>query len=159
MARFDRVIPPGGTGSVILTVDTERILGEFEKKATVWSNDPERKSIVLEVIGEVRPYISVEPGSYVSLWGPEGKVPPSHLDIINNSEKPMEIESIHHDNDLKERIIWRLEVVKPGFAYRLEIEDVSDGSGEYTGHLVIRTNHPEKPELSVIINRQLIENR
>jgi hypothetical protein len=95
----------------------------------------------------------------VSLWGPKGKVPPAHLDIINNSERPLEIESIHPDNDLKERIKWRLEVVKPGFAYRLEIEDVSDGSGEYTGHLLIRTNHHEKPELSVIINRQLTENR
>jgi hypothetical protein len=159
VARFDRVIPPGGTGSVILTVDTERILGEFEKKATVWSNDPERKSIVLELIGEVRPYISLEPGGYVSLCGPEGKVPPAYLDIINNSEKPFQIESIQPDQNLKDRIRWRLEIVKPGFAYRLEVEDVSDGSGEYTGHLVIRTNHPDKPELSAIINRQLTENR
>ena len=157
MARFDRVIPPGGTGSVILTVDTERIQGEFEKKATVWSNDPERKSIVLELIGEVRPYISLEPGGYVSLWGPEGKVPPAYLDIINNSEKPLEIESIQPDSELKARIKWRLEVVKPGFAFRLEIEDVSDQSGEYTGHLVIRTNLPQKPELSAIIKRQLTE--
>jgi hypothetical protein len=159
VARFDRVIPPGGTGSVILSVDTKRVLGEFEKKATVWSNDPERRSIELEIIGEVKQYISLEPGGYVSLWGPEGETPSANLDIINNSERPMEIVSIHPDRELKERIKWRLEVVKPGFAYRVEIKDVPDQSGPYTGHLAIETNHPEKPELSVIINRQLIENR
>jgi hypothetical protein len=159
VARFDRVIPPGGTGIVILTVDTEKILGEFEKKATIWSNDPDRKSIVVEMTGEVRPYISLEPGGYVSLWGAQGEVPKANLDIINNSEAFLKIEAIQPDSDLKDRVKWRLETVKPGLAYRLEIEDVSDGSGGYTGHLVIRTNHPEKPELSVIVNRQLTGNR
>jgi hypothetical protein len=159
VARFDRVIPPGGTGSVILTVDTERILGEFAKRATVWSNDPERQSIDLELTGEVRPYISLDPGGYVSLWGPQGEVPTAYVDIINNSERPLEIESIHPDDDLKDLVKWRLERVKPGFAYRLVIEDVSQGRKGYTGHLIVRTNHPEKPVLSVIVNRQVSEER
>jgi len=159
VARFDRVIPPGGTGMVILTVDTERILGEFEKKATIWSNDPDRKSIVVELTGEVRPYISLDPGGYVSLWGAQGEAPAASLDIINNSEAFLEIETIQPDRDLEERVKWRLETVKPGLAYRLEIEDVSDGSAGYTGHLVIRTSHPEKPELSVIVNRHVTPKR
>ena len=152
MARFDRVIPPGGTGTVILTVDTERIRGEFEKKATIWSNDPANKSVVVELIGEVRPYISLEPGGYVSLWGVQGKVPTARVDIINNSEQPLEIKSIVPDEILKGRIEWHLEKIKPGFNYRLEIDAAPDNNGEYTGHLVIQTTLPEKPELSVIVN-------
>jgi hypothetical protein len=152
VARFDRVIPPGGTGTVILTVDTERIRGEFEKKATIWSNDPDRKSMVVELIGEVRPYISLEPGGYVSLWGSQADVPTAHVAIINNREQPLEILSIRPDDVLKDRIKWRLERVKPGFTYRLEIDAVPGESGEYTGHLFIQTNLPEKPELSVIVN-------
>lgn len=152
MARFDRVIPPGGTGTVILAIDTERIREEFEKKATIWSNDPDRKSIVVELIGEVRPYISLEPGGYVSLWGVQGEVPTAHVGMINNSEQPLEIKSIRPDDVLKDRIKWRLETVKPGFTYRLDIDAVSGESGEYTGNLVIQTNLPEKPELSITVN-------
>jgi hypothetical protein len=111
------------------------------------------------MIGEVRPYISLDPGGHVSLWGPEGEVPAAYLDIVNNSGKPLEIESVHPDRDLKDRIRWRLEMVKPGLAYRLVIEDLPDESGGYTGHLIVRTSHSEKPELSVIINRPLTENR
>jgi hypothetical protein len=159
VARFDRVIPPGGTGIIILTVDTERIRGEFEKKATIWSNDPDRKSIVVELIGEVRPYVSLEPGGYVSLWGVQGGVPTAHVDIVNNSKQVLEIKSIRPDEVLKDRIRWRLKTVKLGFTYRLEIDAVAGESGEYTGHLVIQTNLPQKPELSVIVSGHITPKR
>jgi hypothetical protein len=153
VARFDRVIPPGGTGSIILSVDTERILGEFEKKATIWSNDPEKKSVVVKLIGEVRPYISLEPGGYVSLGGEDqGKGAPGYVDIINNSGKPMEVKSIQPADDLKDRIKYHVETVKAGFSYRLEVKNVAKEGRGYTGHLVIRTNLLEKPELTVIVS-------
>jgi hypothetical protein len=150
VARYDRVIPPGGTGEITLQIDTSRVRGEFQKKAIVWSNDLERKSIALYLTGEVKPHISLEPGGYLSLWGTEGQVPREHLDIINNHKSPMKITGV--DSDLKDHIEWHIEETKPGSAYRLEVEDISKTAGDYTGHLIISTDNPKKPQLIIIIN-------
>lgn len=79
-----------------------------------------------------------------------------HLDIINNHESALKIISI--DTDLSGLIKWHLKEITPGFHYRLEIEDISNTSEEYTGHLFIRTNNHQKPELSIIINRHFNKN-
>jgi hypothetical protein len=56
------------------------------------------------------------------------------------------------DSDLKDRIIWHIVETTPGYVYRLEVEDISKAPGDYTGHLTLRTDNPQKPQLAVIIN-------
>jgi hypothetical protein len=155
VTRFDRVIPPGGTGTVTLTIDTSRVIGEFQKRTVVWSNDLERRSMALYLTGLVKPFISLEPGSYVGLWGVKGQVPKEHIEIINNYTEPIKITGI--ENDLPEQIRWRLEELKPGYSYRLEVEDISNKAGEYTGHLYVRTDFPQKPEFVIIVNGYIRE--
>ena len=155
MTRYDRVIPPGGKGEVILTIDTTRVRGTFEKKAIVWSNDLERRSVALYLSGEVIPHVTLNPGGYLSLRGIKGKVPKEHLQIINNHEKPLVIDGI--DSDLPEKVRWKLIKIKPGYLYRLVVEDISEDAGNYTGHLTVRTLIPEKPELRIIINGEITD--
>jgi len=150
VTRYDRVIPPGGTGTVTLTIDTGRVIGDFQKRAVVWSNDPERRSIALYLKGSVKPIISLEPGGYVGLWGAKGQVPAEYIEILNNVEQAMKITGI--ENDLPEKIQWHLEEIKPGYAYRLKVENISEAAGEYTGHLVVKTDLPKKPEFVIIVN-------
>jgi len=133
-----------------LKIDTSRIRGEFQKKAIVWSNDEERKSIALYLAGEVKPHVSLEPGGYLSLMGIRGRVPGEHLKIVNNHEDPLKIKGI--ENDLKDRIRWILKEIKPGYVYRLEVEDISKTAGDYIGHLILKTDNPKKPELIIIVN-------
>jgi hypothetical protein len=155
VARYDGVIPPGGTGEITLQIDTSRIRGEFQKKAIVWSNDPEIRSIALYLKGEVKPHISIEPGGYVSFWGVKGQIASAHLDIANNNKIPLKIVGI--DNDLPERIKFHLREIRAGYVFRIEIEDISETAGDYTGHLIIRTNNRQQPELIIIINGQISE--
>ena len=150
MARYDRVIPPGGMGNITLTIDSNKVRGDFRKKAIVWSNDPERMSVALYLEGEVISHISLDPGGYLSLWGVKGKVPRGHLDMINNHKNPIKITGA--ESDLTDHIVWHIEEIKPGYVYRLEVEDISKTAGDYTGHLIIRTDSPRKPELVIIIN-------
>jgi hypothetical protein len=131
VARYDRVIPPGGTGKVTLSIDTSAVRGRFEKKAVVWSNDLPRRSVALYLIGVVKEHISLEPGGYLSLWGVKGQVPKESLEIINNREKPLKITGI--DDDLPGHIRWEIKAVKPGYVYRLEVEDISRSTQARTG--------------------------
>ena len=155
MARYDRVIPPGGTGKLKLSIDTSSVRGEFEKKAIVWSDDLERRSIALYLTGEVKPHISLEPGGYLSLWGVKGKAPRENLDIINNHDKPLKINYI--ESDLKDHVRWTLKEVKSGYVYRLEVVDISKTTCDYSGHLYVRTDNSLKPELVIIINGHVSE--
>jgi len=155
VTRYDRVIPPGGTGIVTLTIDTGRVIGEFQKRTVVWSNDSDRRSIALYLKGEVTPFISLEPGGYVGLWGVKGQVPGESIEIINNHSDPIKITGI--ENELPQKLKWNLEEVKPGFAYRLEVEDISTEAGEHTGHLIVRTDHPQKPEFVIVVNGYITE--
>jgi hypothetical protein len=131
------------------------VRGEFEKKAIVWSNDLERRSIALYLTGEVKSHVSLEPGGYLSLWGVKGQVPREHLDIINNHKRPLKIMGI--DNDLTDRVRWTLEEIRPGFVYRLTVEDISKGAGDYKGYLTISTDNSLKPKLKVIVTGQISE--
>ncbi|MBW2408638.1 MAG: hypothetical protein JRF72_02495 [Deltaproteobacteria bacterium] len=155
MTRYDRVIPPGGTGKITLSVDTSRVIGEFQKRAVVWSNDSERRSIALYLKGVVTPLISLEPGGYVGLWGVRGQVPAESIEIINNHSEPVKITGV--ENELPQNVRWNLEELKAGFTYRLEVEDISTKAGEYTGHLIVRTDHPRKPKFVVIVNGYITE--
>ena len=155
MARYDRVIPPGGKGKVTIEIDSRSVRGEFKKKAIVWSNDPDRMSVALYLKGKVKTHISLEPGGYISLTGVKGKAPPGHVEIINNHEGPVKITGV--DNDLPDRIRWRIEEIKPGFVYRLGVDDISKNGGDYTAHLTIRTDNPEKPELTLIVRGEIRE--
>ncbi len=156
MTRYDRVIPPGGTGIVTLTIDTGRVIGEFQKRAVVWSNDPDSRSIALYLNGEVRPFISLEPGGYVGLWGVKGQIPGESIEIINNHSAPIKIMGI--ENELPQSVKWKLEEVNPGYTYRLEVGDISTKAGEYTGHLIVRTDHPQKPEFVIVVNGYITDN-
>jgi hypothetical protein len=155
VTRYDRVIPPGGTGQITLGIDTSRVRDEFEKKAIVWSNDPVRKSVALYLTGEVKSHISLVPGGYLALEGVKGKVPREMLEIINNHRQPFKITGV--DNDLPDHIKWRLEEIKPGYAYILAVEDISKKAGEFSGHLIVRTDQPQKPELEIIIKGYIKE--
>ena len=155
MARYDRAIPPGGTGNVTLTIDSGKVRGDFRKKAIIWSNDLQRMSVAIYLEGKVIPHISLDPGGYLSLWGVKGKVPREHLHMINNQKNPMKIIGV--DSDLKDHIVWHFEEIRPGYIYRLEVLDVSKKPGDYTGHLYVRTDNPLKPELVIIINGHVSE--
>ena len=155
MARYDRVIPPGGRGNITVTIDSGKVRGDFQKKAIIWSNDLQRMSVALYLEGEVIPHISLDPGGYLSLLGAKGKVPGEHLDMINNHKNSMKIIGVH--SDLSNHIVWHLKEIKPGYVYRLWVEDISEKVGDYTGHLYVRTDNPLKPELVIIINGHVSE--
>jgi len=121
----------------------------------VWSDDPQKPSLALYLKGTVKPLVLIEPGGYLGLWGPIGKTPPAQLKILNNNPRPLKITSI--DSDLPGRIRWELKEIEAGNVYQLEVNDISPQAGEYSGHLFIRTDHPQKPELVIIINGDITE--
>lgn len=153
MTRYPRVLAPGGSEKIEASIDTRQVIGPFEKRIMVWSDDPVNAGLALYMTGEVKPYVILEPGGYLSLWGEAGTTAKGHIEILSNYPEPLEIMGIDHD--LGDRIAFVLEQVIPGRSYRLMVEDRSGGPEEYTGRLVVRTNLLMKRDLAVIIKRHV----
>lgn len=156
MTRYDRVIPPGGTGQITLGIDTSKEIDEFQKKVIVWSNDPQRERIALYLKGEVKPHISLVPGGYLSLQGIRGQVPVEKLEIINNHKQPFKITGVIHD--LPDQIQWRLKENIPDFSFTLEVEAISTKAEDFSGHLIVQTDLAQKPEIVIIVSGYIEEN-
>ena len=148
MAHFDRAVSPGGAGKITLTVNLKGYHGQVRKTAIIVSNDPQKPKVTLSFHGKVRPFIELLPTSSIEFRGKTGQEEKT-IDILATSH-PFHIQKI--ENGLAEKISYRLETVKEGRHYRLEITRLQK-SGRFFGFIKCFTDHPQKPEIRIpIIN-------
>ncbi|MBI5586568.1 MAG: hypothetical protein HY892_22390 [Deltaproteobacteria bacterium] len=147
MARFDRVIPPGGEGKAVLKVDLKGYQGKVRKSATVFSNDPQQPNFTLTVMGQVRPFIEVKPGSSIQF----SSAPSPDEKIVELLAVDREFKVVQVENGLEGKIRTQLETVVPGKQYRLRVINLQK-EGNYFGLVRCRTDHPQKPEIQIRIS-------
>jgi hypothetical protein len=148
VAHFDRAVSPGGAGKITLTVNLKGYHGQVSKTATIFSNDPQKPKVTLSFHGKVRPFIELFPTSSIEFREKTGQEEKT-IDILATSH-PFHIQKI--ENGLAEKISYRLETVKEGRHYRLEITRLQK-SGRFFGFIKCFTDHPQKPEIRIpIIN-------
>ena len=147
MAHFDRAILPGGEGKVTLTVNLKDIQGPVWKSATIVSNDPQRPLITLNIQGTVRSHIEIRPGFLVQFKGTKESQQEKEVDLITTSQ-PFKILRI--ENTLGEKIAYHLETIVKDRHYRLKIIN-RQKMERYSGIIKCFTNHPQKPEIQILI--------
>ena len=54
MPYFDRVIPPGQEGKVVLEMSTKNLKGKVSRGVRVVSNDPEESNLILRLKADVK---------------------------------------------------------------------------------------------------------
>lgn len=62
VADYDKVIAPGQTGKVRVSVDTTTFNGAIAKGVTVFTNDPATPQMELTIRAQVEPFIKAKPG-------------------------------------------------------------------------------------------------
>ncbi len=81
MARYDRVILPGGKGEVVLELSTGRLRGKVQKAAKVSTNDPNMPKVRLQLRALIKKSFNISPQDYVRFtidrgedWSKEFKI-------------------------------------------------------------------------------------
>jgi hypothetical protein len=81
VARYDRVILPGGKGEVVLELSTGRLRGKVQKVAKVSTNDPDKTNVNLQLKALIKKSFNISPQDYVRFtidrgeaWSKEFKV-------------------------------------------------------------------------------------
>ncbi len=85
MASFDKVIPPGQEGKITFEIDGEKVKsGQFNKTATVHTNDPKHPTLTIALAGKVIPYVEVQPSAQIYLSGMYGEAVSKELIVSSN---------------------------------------------------------------------------
>jgi hypothetical protein len=159
---FDSIIPPGRVGKVTQEINLSAVHGgEFRKYITVISNAKNNEQLKLSLGGRIRSHLACTPDYVVMRKDSSGRNE-GVLTIIAD-RKDLKISEISFASQgEKTGLAWQTAL--PLFVdYTIAKPDTSDKDGFYTytvrmsinfagdqnkvGDFLIKTNHPQKPEV------------
>jgi hypothetical protein len=148
VAYFDERIPPGGEGKIVLSVKTSGYEGQITKTSKVYSNDPLQGVEVLTVKALVKAPIYLS-SRYVYLQGSPSQPVTKSIDIKAGKSKPLRLEPGQFN--LSEKVTYQIEEVEVGKIFRIHFTSIPGPAQVYQGFLKLKTNYPEKPEITIRI--------
>jgi len=132
-------------------VNTAGLEGKLSKSATIYSNDPENKSVRLSLTGEVKPYISVKPRRFVYLTAKENETELRKLQISAADDEKFKILDIK--STLGEDVVkYDLKEIEPGKTYELTVQTAGAKVGRYGGDIELTTDNPVKSKVNIRVN-------
>ena len=148
MAQFDRTIPPGGEGKITLKVNTSGYEGKVRKTAKVYSNDPSGRVETIALSAYIKVPIQLS-SKLVFLRGKRAEVTKSTVEVKGGLDKPLKIEP--GEFNLSSRLTYEIEEVNPGKLYQVHFTSIPNSGNSFQGTLKLKTNYPEKPEITIYI--------
>ena len=127
-------------------MNTKNYQGKITKTAKVHSNDPAHQVEILRITTFVKVPIYVST-RYVYLVGQPGQTTTRSVSIRAELDKPLTLEPAHFD--LSSKVIFRMEEVEPGKSFVIHFTNIPGAQDIYYGFLKLKTNYPEKPEISI----------
>lgn len=142
-------LAPNSEATLLIKVDGKSLRpGAFEKRFTLYSNDPRSPQITATLSGVVRHFLEVTPSAigFGKLDGDGHRE--RKITILNRSDRPVAITM--DESKLDKLFRYELIETSPGHAYELYVDAQPPFQpGTYRGEIKLKTNHPSQPELSV----------
>lgn len=152
MAYFDKAIPPGGQGKITLSVRTKGYQGELHKTAKVYTNDPHASLVKLRVRARIKVPIYISP-RYVNFYGKEGHTLTRVVEVTAKLNRPLTLAPIQFT--LSEKLTYTLEEIEKGRRFLIRFTSTAAPKQTYRGFLKLRTNYPEKPQITLWIRGRI----
>lgn len=146
-----REVPPGETADLTVTFNSLRFQGKIRKTVTVYSNAPETPTVTFEMVGQVRPVVSLEPRRLQVQGLVAGKPQTRLVRVANNSQRPLKITGVRTTDRQIEAEMPKKAILPGEFAeikVRLRWEEKG---GRISGYLFVSTDHPQKRQLRLTV--------
>jgi thiol-disulfide isomerase/thioredoxin len=146
--KYDKVIAPGATGQIPVSVDSAKLFGTFKKTIRVTTDDPLNQNATLSVAGLVKHYVTVTPRSANLQQLKPTEEREVKLTLTNNGEEPLELTLP------KAQIIKSMtaEIVEkePGKVFELIVRAKPPyQEGRLSGTINVKTNNPKQADLKI----------
>jgi len=148
VVHFDPLIPPNGQGKIIVEIDTRGFEGPERWVAKVFSNDPKWKEAVLDLRANVKPVITLS-GSPVFFSGKKNASVTGEVEISTELDRPLTLTP--EQFTLSGKVIYSLSEIEKGKRYQVIFQNVASKGENYRGYLKLKTNFPEKPDVTIWI--------
>jgi len=148
VAHFDRVIPPGGEGHIILKADTSGYSGKVGWQTRIFNNDPANPVEMIVMEGILKPAIVFWP-TVVFLKGSQKESIAGNVRVEGKLNKRLEIEPLSFN--LANQVNYQVVELEPGKVYEVRLMTVPNGEKRYRGFLKLKTGYVEKPEIAIPI--------
>jgi len=148
VAHFDRVIPPGGEGHIILKADTSGYSGKVGWQTRIFNNDPANPVEMIVMEGILKEAIVFWP-TVVLLKGSQKESIAGSVRIEGKLNKRLAIEPLSFD--LAKQVNYKIVELEPGKVYEVRLMTVPNGEKRYRGFLKLKTGYEEKPEIVIPI--------
>lgn len=161
VVKFDSLIQPGKAGIISATVNIANYhSGQISKMVTVTSNAANTPTQQLTISASIQSVIDVSE-QYVNLNSSNPAVP--HTIILTSLKKDLKVSAVEFNQSQSADDKWQSKVpiaipftleatdsLRPDKSkvYKLNLT-VPKANQQFTGNLVIKTNHPEKPEITI----------
>jgi len=144
-ADYTKEIPPGEKGKISIKANTNGYAGhKFAKSITVYSNDPNQKTLNLNISGDVEKIVSINP-EIVKLEGVAGQQIRFSVTIIPEGKYPFNIIDTSVNNGKN----CRFNLEKKADRYVLTVENLLETKGKYFERIILKTDNPVKSEISI----------
>ncbi len=154
MAYFDEAILPGEEGKIKVRLNTRGFRGPIEKIFKVYTNDPLNKIYILRVSAYVRVPISIS-SRYVTINGKEGYNLTRRVEINAELDRPLKLTPIQFS--LENSLSYKIEEIEAGRKFYIHFVREA-GPPEFSkGFLRLRTNYPEKKEITLKIRINVVK--
>jgi hypothetical protein len=151
VVHFDRTIPPGGEGKIAVQVNLGSMEGKIQKTADIFSNDPQKSRITLQISGEVRSFIEVLPSAMIFFQGMADQLKEETIEL-RSSPQVFHVKGV--ESNIDDKISYKLETIEDGKRYQLKISN-KVAMGDYHGFIKVVTDHPKKPEVLIRVNASI----
>jgi hypothetical protein len=146
---YDRQIPPGGVGTVIVKVDTNGYGGQQLGYAVeVYTNDPVQPLVRLWVQGDVLEFVRLSK-RVVQLKGVVGERLEDGIDI--EPVIPFKIVEVNAEPGQDIRVTMTVESSRDPVRYRVSVENTASSPARYFEKIIIRTDNTIRPELTILV--------
>ena len=154
MAEYDEAVPPGGEGKITLRVMTNGYEGNIWNGAKVYTNDPINNVSILRLKAFIKAAIHLS-SKYVYLVSHENKSITEVVDIRAKLDRPLKLDPVQFD--LAEKLSYTLEEIETGRRYQIRFTTIPGPCEIYKGFLKLKTNYPERPEITLWIRGRVRE--
>jgi hypothetical protein len=120
----------------------------MKKKATVFSNDPQRPQLLLTVAGSVEPFADIHPERII-LRGYPGQTLRQELVVTPRAAYPFAITEVTAKYGQYIKFEMRKEQTPEGLTYVVVVENIKATPGKYYDTLFMGTDNPLKPKIPI----------
>jgi hypothetical protein len=142
---YDRLIPPGGTGKIVFKIIPYSALHKFCKKGMIFSNDPANPVSTIQMCGNAKPFIEIQPSHIVRFTGQPHEEHVVRVRLISHQKTPLTIKGF--ETDLGGKVAVKIKEVKPGQIFEVEVTNQVKETGDYKGKIEILTSSDKRPRL------------